>query len=198
MKLYLGILCILTLILILLINYFNYSNYSKYVDAFSSMTQSARVHEYTAQLFDTDFKTNMQSGRRGCPIWILWMQGWDQAPLLARIVAASWAYHNAPEDFDVRLISKSDLPALLPPAVIGIIDSVDSLQAQSDVIRLSLLKHHGGVWADATMLCMMPLASWVFDAVEPAGFWMYRGREYGAGPASWFIVSIKDSYLITA
>ncbi|PNH08738.1 hypothetical protein TSOC_004681 [Tetrabaena socialis] len=124
--------------------------------------------------------------------------GWDQAPLIARIVAASWVYHNAPEDFEVHLISRSDLPTLLPPDVIRIIDKVGSVQAQSVIIRLALLTHHGGVWADSTMLCMMPLASWVFDALQPTGFWMYRGRDYGAGPASGFIVSIRNSFLISA
>ena len=32
-----------------------------------------------------------------------------------------------------------------------------SLQAKSDIIRLSLLKNYGGVWSGSTLLCMQPL-----------------------------------------
>ena len=50
------------------------------------------------------------------------------------------------------------------------------------------------------MLCMQPLEPWVHDAVEPTGLWMYHGHGGGMakeiGPASWFIVSKRDSYMI--
>ena len=36
-------------------------------------------------------------------------------------------------------------------------DKEIQFQARSDIIRLSLLKKHGGIWADATFLCMQPL-----------------------------------------
>jgi hypothetical protein len=76
-----------------------------------------------------------------------------------------------------------------------------SPQAKSDIIRLSLLKNYGGVWADSTMLCMQPLDSWVHEAVEPSGIWMYRGPGAGMspdkGPTVWFIVSKPYGYMIT-
>ena len=33
------------------------------------------------------------------------------------------------------------------------------------MIRLELLAEHGGVWADATMLCLRPLDSWIAHAL---------------------------------
>ena len=39
-------------------------------------------------------------------------------------------------------------------------------QAKSDIIRLSLLKNYGGVWADSNLLFMQPLSHWVFDALK--------------------------------
>ena len=74
-------------------------------------------------------------------------------------------------------------------------------QAKSDIIRLSLLKNYGGVWADATILCMQPLDHWIYDAIEPSGFWMYHGHGGGSiikeiGPACWFIISKKNGYII--
>jgi hypothetical protein len=43
---------------------------------------------------------------------------------------------------------------------------------------------------------MMPLDLWVYDALKPTGFWMYHGGKDNKGPASWFIISSKNSYLI--
>jgi hypothetical protein len=48
-------------------------------------------------------------------------------------------------------------------------------QAKSDIIRLHLLAQHGGVWADATVLCLQPLDHWLYDMLAPARFWMYHG-----------------------
>ena len=62
----------------------------------------------------------------------------------------------------------------------------------SDVTDESEPKNIGGVWADATMLCMQPLDNWVYEKVEPAGMWMYHGPGAGMpkeiGPEIWFIV----------
>ena len=74
-------------------------------------------------------------------------------------------------------------------------------QAKSDIIRLSLLKKNRDVWADSTLLCMQPLNHWVFDALKNSGIWMYHGHgsylDSDLGPASWFIVSEKNGYLIS-
>ena len=76
-----------------------------------------------------------------------------------------------------------------------------SPQAKSDIIRLALLNKYGGVWADATLLCMKPLDSWIQDAIQASGFWMYHGTGGGMdiqhGPASWFIVSVAGSPIIS-
>jgi hypothetical protein len=48
------------------------------------------------------------------------------------------------------------------------------------------------------MVCMQPLDTWVEQAVESAGIWMYHGRDKGRGPASWFILSSSDAYIIKA
>jgi hypothetical protein len=48
---------------------------------------------------------------------------------------------------------------------------------------------------------MKSLDTWVDKALEPAGFWMYHGADWGTdinkGPASWFIVSKSQSYIIS-
>ncbi len=108
-------------------------------------------------------------------IFLLWLQGWDKAPWLQRQVLESWIINNP--DWNVILIDQNNL--------VNYVNDIDyiydqnkiiSPQAKSDIIRLSLLKNHGGVWADSTLLCMQPLDHWVFDAFKNSGIWMYHGH----------------------
>jgi hypothetical protein len=75
-----------------------------------------------------------------------------------------------------------------------------SPQAKSDMLRLLLLWHYGGVWADTTMLCCRPLDEWVDDYVvrqsAASGMWMYRGYDQGRGGAVWLIASMRHSPLL--
>jgi hypothetical protein len=74
------------------------------------------------------------------------------------------------------------------------------VQAKSDIIRVNILNNYGGVWVDATLLCFQPLDSYLTSEMLKSGIWMYHG--HGAdmcglhGPSSWFIITIKNSYII--
>lgn len=133
-------------------------------------------------------------------IWILWLQGWENAPWLPKRVGESWEINNP--EWKVIYVSLDNLKEYIND-IDYIYDENKVMEgaAKSDIIRLSLLKNHGGVWADATMLCMQPLDHWVYDAIRPSCLWMYHGdggyMETGKGPASWFIISTIDSYMIT-
>lgn len=132
-------------------------------------------------------------------IWLLWLQGWDSTPWLIKQVAQSWEINNP--DWNIEYVTLNNLHKYVHD-----IDFIDDKtkkigpQHKSDIIRLSLLKNHGGVWADATMLCMQPLNPWIDEAVKPAGLWMYHGHGGGMdgrnGPAIWFIASEQDSLMI--
>ena len=134
-------------------------------------------------------------------IFILWLQGWDKAPWLQKRVLESWRINN--KGWNIELLDFNNLN--------NYVSDIDyiyhkkkkiSLQAKSDIIRLSILKNIGGIWADSTLLCMQPLENWVYDAIEKSGFWMYHGHGYGLdsnlGPASWFIVSERNNYNIAS
>ena len=130
-------------------------------------------------------------------IWLLWLQGWDSAPWLAQQVKRSWEVQNP--GWTVTLITQDNLKEYVTGIDYVYRDTI-SPQAKSDIIRLSLLHTHGGVWADSTLLCLQPLDSWAEDATKTSNFWMYHGTGGGMnimeGPASWFIVSKKGSYII--
>lgn len=123
-------------------------------------------------------------------IWILWFQGWENAPWLSKKVADSWKNMNP--GWDVRLIDEKSCPV----PIYG-----DTPQARSDVVRLELMNKYGGVWADSTMLCMQPLDSWVWKEFNNSqGIWMYHGMDKQQpakceGPASWFIVAKPGNYM---
>jgi hypothetical protein len=124
-------------------------------------------------------------------VWLLWMQGWDNAPSLVTKVKDSWVTKNP--GWNIQLVSKENLGEFMDTSKIP---WEASMQAQSDVIRIHLLEKHGGVWADSTLFCTRPLDLWLpdFDSI-----WMYRGSllyTYGKGPASWFICAKKGSYSV--
>lgn len=129
----------------------------------------------------------------GKTIWILWWQGWDHAPWLAREVASSWERLNP--EWNVVRLSESNLRDYVN---IDYLHKIETVQAKSDVIRITLLTEHGGVWADASLPCLIPLDRWIYDALDPVGFWTYHGWEGGKGPAVWFIVSMRNTYIIQA
>lgn len=134
----------------------------------------------------------------GKTIWILWLQGWEEAPWIAQQVRASWEIQNP--TWNVELVSAHNLSQYVR---IEYLHDGMTEAAKSDCIRLHLMAEHGGVWADATLPCLQPLDDWVYDAVEPSGLWMYRGWEYdkpdgtlGHGCASWFMVSLRGNPLM--
>lgn len=133
-------------------------------------------------------------------IFLLWLQGWENAGWLNKQVAESWEINNP--EWTIHYIDLDNLKNYVQD-IDYIYDKTKRItpQAKSDIIRLSLLKNIGGVWADATLLCMQPLDSWVYDAVESSNIWMYHGHGGGmskeVGPASWFIVAKKGEYIIS-
>lgn len=154
------------------------------------------VYKYNVLLERETLDTNSRLEKN---IFLLWLQGWENAKWINNKVASSWEINNP--GWKIHYIDLENLK--------DYIDDVDyiydvnkdiSPQAKSDIIRLSLLKNHGGVWADATLLCMQPLDHWVYEAIEPAGIWMYHGHGGGMnrdiGPASWFIISKTNNYII--
>lgn len=89
-------------------------------------------------------------------IFLLWLQGWESAKWLNKQVGESWEINNP--EWKIHYIDLVNLKDYVND-IDYIYDEqkIISPQAKSDIIRLSLLKNHGGIWADTTMLCMQPL-----------------------------------------
>ena len=162
----------------------------------------------------------------GKTVWLLWLDSWATAPWLVKQVAASWEAHNANSSWAVVRLSRDNL-AHYAPAAAAYLDAMGRTDertghgwrkpvrswlgaAQSDVVRVNVLALHGGVWADATLLCAAPLDAWVYAALAPSrAFFAYRtasavggdgpGAELPHGrPCSWFLVATRQSAVMRA
>jgi len=114
-------------------------------------------------------------------IWMYWHDDWKSAPYIVQKTYLSWKLHN-PNWTVVRLtrhtISKYINTSIIKPTM--------TIQAKTDVYRLFLLAKYGGVWADASMLCMQPLDQWVHSSLKEKGYWMYD-------ICSWFMIAARNS-----
>lgn len=121
-------------------------------------------------------------------IWILWLQGRSNAPALVDACIASWIRHNP--DWDVRVLDSHTLETFVDlPADYGARNwRTLPAPAFSDLVRLSLLREHGGVWADATTYCMRPLRSWLPGLVEE-GFFAFSRPFPDREVATWFLAA---------
>jgi len=115
---------------------------------------------------------------------------------IARNVHDSWRAFNP--DWNVVCLNEDSLGAHVDFSSGSLLRRLreEPGHAFSDMLRLTILSTHGGVWADGTTLCMEPLDDWLYDKLLPCGFWMYHGTDRGEGPAIFFIASTKHSYLL--
>ena len=118
-------------------------------------------------------------------IWIYWAQGWEDAPHLCKKCAESWRHYN--DSWEVVLLDDKTLEHFIP----NIPKLKINKTAYSDIVRLYLLKHHGGVWVDSTTFCNKPLDDWL-----PNGTFLFEKPAPGRMISSWFISSDTNSKII--
>lgn len=128
-------------------------------------------------------------------IWLLWLQGLEEAPPVVKACYTSWKERNP--TWEVVLLTEENLKEFCPREIFPLLDAGNiSNQAISDIIRINLLATHGGVWADATCFCVSPLDDWL-KPYSANGFFAFSYAE-GAPVAisSWFLAGRPDSYLV--
>lgn len=142
-----------------------------------------------------------QSAPRVLPrnIWIYWDRGLDAAPEVVKMCIESWqiknpgwAVHILDQDTVSEFISMSESLSEMP------------VQAYSDLLRLRLLKEHGGVWVDATAYCVRPLDEWLPIVAQRgffAFFWTpethwFAWPGYNREVATWFLASEPGNLII--
>ena len=127
-------------------------------------------------------------------LFLLWQQGWDQAPALVRATAQSWSEHN--RNWEITLVDDKTL-ADYAPAANDIDASGGGRTARANVARLALLARHGGVWADATLLCARPLDEWL-PRLSQSGLFMFAAPRAYRQSEIWFMASAPQSPVLAA
>jgi len=128
-------------------------------------------------------------------IWMFWYQGWDQVPEIVGACLKTWRRHNP--DWTIHTLSASNLFEFLAKDDLAVLGgkAVD-ITVVSDLIRLTLLRRYGGVWADATLYCLKPLNDWIFSVTRDGGFFAFDKPGPDRMLSNWFIAATLDSYVI--
>lgn len=124
-------------------------------------------------------------------VWIYWRDGETGAPPLVRRCIASWRKMNP--GWEVQVLDATTLGdhadvSWMPPGT--------RIQLLADMLRIELLALHGGVWADATCLCTIPLDDWLPARME-AGFFAFARPGPDRLLSNWFIASEPGGALIS-
>ena len=69
------------------------------------------------------------------------------------------------------------------------------IQALSDIVRINLLADYGGVWVDATCVCVKPLNIWLPQLMNQ-GFFAFSKPANDRELSSWFLASEKHGYIV--
>ena len=89
-------------------------------------------------------------------IWMLWLQGWENAPEISRASLRTWRRANP--SWSVRALTASDIPEVLDGDDLMALVPGRRVQptAYANLIRTALLRRYGGVWADSTTIVSGP------------------------------------------
>jgi mannosyltransferase OCH1-like enzyme len=117
-------------------------------------------------------------------IFILWFQGFEQAPEIVKKCLNSWIYYNP--DWKIIQLNESNLHEWVD---INEWKKEGMLLCHlSDMIRIFLLEKYGGVWVDSTLFCNRPLTQWLPNYIQ-SGFFGFSRPSNDYILSSWFLYS---------
>lgn len=105
-------------------------------------------------------------------IWMFWAQGYENAPNIIKKCRESWVKYNP--DWTINVLDMENLTNFLPDFWINFSKNIDflksNLAALADLLRVNLLRQHGGVWVDATCFCCLSLDDWLTEYTKQGFF----------------------------
>lgn len=125
-------------------------------------------------------------------IFILWFQGFKNAPIVVKKCLNSWKKNNP--EWEIIELDNSNLKNYVDVDYLTKGKKI-SKAALSDIVRISLLKKYGGVWVDATTYCTKPLNEWL-SKYNKEGFFGFERKHNGKLLTSWFLYGEKENYII--
>jgi hypothetical protein len=132
-------------------------------------------------------------------IWMYWDSGLDAAPEVVKLAYRSWREMNP--NHEVRLLDENTVKQYIDADLLFKISSLEATVAhKSDFIRTYLLAVDGGVWADSTTFCWVPLDEWLPAETHQSGFFIFRQPESREDRqiTNWFIASSRGNIISTS
>lgn len=127
-------------------------------------------------------------------IWSYWEQGRHNAPPLVQRCFESWEYWNP--EWTLRVLDRDTLSRYTDLEQRIDFSREDlTVQKRANLLRVSLLRIHGGVWADSTVMCSQPLDTWLAEYAS-TGFFAFRISGRGRLMSNWFIAAEHDNPLL--
>jgi hypothetical protein len=118
----------------------------------------------------------------------LWFQGFDEAPNIVKWCVHSWKKYNP--TWRIVLLDNTNLHEYVDLSKLSY-DKDIQLCHLANMVRMILLRDHGGLWIDATAFCNKPLDDWL-PAYTHSGFFAFDKPL-----STWFLYAEKGHPLIT-
>lgn len=178
--------------------------YEEFIDSqrISTEAEYSRVYKYLDRYkFDKagDRQTYNESIKKNKTIWILWLQGMENAPQIVRRCYESITKFK-PEGYDITLLTIQNLEKYitLPDYIMdkyycGLISNTHF----SDIIRLELLYIYGGLWIDATVYICDKVPEFMYSG----DFFAFDNSSVTAASvikmSSWWIYACANNCIIS-
>ena len=127
-------------------------------------------------------------------IWICWLQGEEKAPDIVKACIKS-ARKYKPDNMEIIIITEDNIKqyANIPDYIYNKWKNGNITNTQfSDIIRLSLLTIHGGIWMDSTVL----LTGEIPDDILHSQYFAFHSEEHAQNNNTWFLVSEPNFFFI--
>lgn len=143
---------------------FKFINPNSVIEKFIEKDFSEIIEKYKNHAEEISFPKKEKTDENDENIWIFWWQGYDTAPLLVKKCIDS-IIKNA-GNHPVILITKENWKnyADIPDYIIEKVEKgIITLTHFSDILRMSLISEHGGLWLDATIFVSRKIPEYCFE-----------------------------------
>lgn len=135
--------------------------------------------------FDSRWDNNIEHKERKT-VWVFWWQGQESMPLIVKHCFVSLKENL--KDWEIVLLTEQNYKEYtdIPVYITNNLQKGITLTHFSDLLRLELLKRHGGLWIDATVLCT---SCDVPKSILKSDLFVYRPQKPGSDGASIYLSS---------
>lgn len=126
-------------------------------------------------------------------VWMLWLQGFENAPEVVRFCLRTWKARNP--TWQVIELSSANLADYVDSDTLAALTGLTiERQKFANLIRMYLISRHGGVWSDASNFCCRPLDDWLPGCLT-SGFFAFRNPGPDRILSNWFLAAEKGNAL---